>query len=321
MTDINSKGTFWLPPNASPLTGGQDALFYFVYYLSVFFFIVVVGFMVFFAVKYRKKKQNEKTADIHGHTWLEIIWSAIPAVLFVIIFAWGFWGWIKLNVVPQNALEVRVTAKKWDWSFTDVSSGAETSDLIVPVNTPIKLIMSSTDVIHGFYVPDFRINRDVLPSQYTISWFQAPKEGSHAILCTQYCGTKHSQMVRYVKVVSQEQYKKEMIAAQGAGLTPAELGKKIFLGKGACASCHDITSEKKKLVGPPLFALYGSKGKITDDSGERVVEADDAYIRESILNPNAKIVEGYTKGVMPPYQGQLNDKEIIGLIEFIKTLK
>ncbi|APJ05209.1 cytochrome c oxidase subunit II [Silvanigrella aquatica] len=311
-----------MPQNASPLTGGQDALFYFIYYLSVFFFIVVVGFMVYFAWKYRKKKEGEKTPDIHGNTKLEIIWSVIPGILFIVIFIWGFRDWVSLNQPPQDAMEVRVTGRKWDWSFLDVKTGAETSDLFVPVNKAVLLTMSSADVIHGFYVPDFRINRDVLPTMYTKLWFKAEKEGNYPILCTQYCGTKHSQMVRYVRVVSEEEYQKQMIAAQGAGLTPAQLGKKIFEGKGACASCHSVTKERTRLVGPPLYGAYGTDHKILipPSNKEETIKFDDNYIRKSILEPNYRGVPGYAL-IMPSYQGQLNDKELSALAEYIKSLK
>jgi cytochrome c oxidase subunit II len=315
------QGSFWLPQNISPMTGGQDDLFYFIYGLSVFFFIVVVGFMVYFAWKYRKKREGERTSDIRGNTKLEIIWSVIPAILFIVIFIWGFRDWIKLNVPPQDSLEVRVTGRKWDWLFTDVKTGAETSDLIVPVNKAVRLTMSSADVIHGFYVPDFRINRDVLPNQYTVLWFKAEKEGRYPILCTQYCGTKHSQMVRYVIVMSEADYEKALIAAQGSGLSPAQLGKKIFEGKGACASCHDVSKSKSRSVGPHLYGAFGEKQAIILSNGTKEnVLFDDNYIRESILNPNYRVVVGYPS-VMPSYQGQLSDKELNSLVEYIKSLK
>lgn len=318
---FSDKGTFWLPPNASPLTGGQDSLFYLIYYLSVFFFALIVGVMIWFIFKYRRKTKEQITPHIHGNTKLEIIWSVIPTVLFFIIFVWGFFDWIKLNIVPQDSMEVRVTGKKWDWLFTDSRTGAETSDLIVPVNTPVKLIMSSTDVIHGFYVPDFRINRDVLPSQYTILWFQAPEVGVHPIFCTQYCGTKHSQMVRYVKVVTQEEYEQAMVAAQGAGLTPVAYGQKVFNGKGACASCHDVSPAKKRLIGPPLFGKFDEQVTVQMPNGKtETMTFDENYIRRSILDPNFRVVIGYPS-VMPPYQGQLNDKELNSLIEYMKSLK
>ncbi len=317
---FSDKGTFWLPPNASPLTGGQDALFYVIYYLSVFFFVLIVSIMLYFAIKYRRKANDKKPPHLSGNTALEITWSIIPTLLFIGIFVWGFLGWVQLNVVPQGALEVRVTAKKWDWLFTDMKSGSETSDLIVPVDTPVKLIMTSTDVLHGFYVPDFRINKDVLPTQYTVLWFQAPELGTHPIFCTQYCGTKHSQMVRYVKVVSQEDYEKAMVAAQGLGLTPVQYGKKIFEGKGACASCHDVSSDRKRLIGPPLFSMYDKEITVKINGKTQTMKFDEDYIRRSIVDPNFREVIGYPS-VMPSYQGQLNDKDINSLIDYLKSLK
>jgi len=317
----SSVGTFWLPPNISPATGGQDSLFYFIYGLSVFFFILILGFLFYFMWKYRKKKENEPTKYIHGNTKLELFWSFIPAVLFVIIFIWGLMGWVSSNVAPQDSMVVHVTARKWDWLFTDVKTGAETSDLIVPIHKPVKLIMSSIDVIHGFYVPDFRVNRDVLPNQYTVVWFKAEQIGSYPILCTQYCGTKHSQMVRYVRVMSEPDYQKAMIAAQGAGLTPAQLGAKIFAGKGACASCHDVSAERKRVVGPPLYGSFNEKISVILANGSiETVDFDDNYIRESILDPNFRSIAGYPS-VMPSYQGQLSDKEVTAITEYIKSLK
>ena len=180
--------------------------------------------------------------------------------------------------------------------------------------------MSSVDVIHGFYVPDFRVNRDVLPNQYTVVWFKAEQIGTYPILCTQYCGTKHSQMVRYVQVMNEADYEKAMVAAQGSGLTPAQLGAKIFAGKGACASCHDISADRKRVVGPPLFGAYGEKVNISLNGSNKSVDFDDNYIRQSILDPNFRSVVGYPS-VMPSYQGQLSDKEVTAITEYIKSLK
>jgi cytochrome c oxidase subunit 2 len=321
-TDLMDKlGSFWLPPVISPETSGQDVLFYVIYYLSVFFFFLVVGFMVYFAWKYRKKP-GQVPSNIEGNTKLEIIWSVIPGILFIGIFVWGLISWIGLNIPPQEAMDVKVTARKWDWLFTDMNSGAETNDLIVPVNTPVRLIMSSVDVIHGFYIPDFRINKDVLPNQYSIVWFKAERKGIYPIYCSQYCGTKHSQMIRYVRVVDEADYLKMMEDAQGAGLSPMQLGEKLFKGKGACASCHDATQAKTRIVGPPLWGMFGtdvtydllpSKMKKTD-------KFDENYIRKSILDPNFREIDGYPN-VMPSYQGQLKEQEVDALIEYIKSLK
>lgn len=315
------KGSFWLPPNASPETGAQDHLFYFIYGLSIFFFLLVIGFMVLFALRYRRKKKGERTSDIKGNTKLEIFWSAIPAILFIFIFAWGFIDWIKLNEPPKDSLEVKVVGRKWAWSFTDVRSGNEMTDLVVPVDTPVRLVMYSTDVIHGFYVPDFRINRDVLPNQYTVLWFKANQPGEHAVLCTQYCGTRHSQMVSWIKVLPKKEYDKAMIAMQGSGLTPVQLGERLFKNK-SCLGCHDVSAQRNILVGPPLYGLFGKMHPITliPSNTKKEVLFDEQYTRESILNPNFRKIDGY-QNIMPAYQGQLSEKEILALIEYIKSLK
>ena len=316
----SSLSSFWLPEQVSPLTSGQDNLFYFIYGLSIFFFVVLVSTMILFALKYRRKKKGERTANITGNTALEILWSVIPSILFIIIFIWGFMGWLKTSIPPQNSIEVRVTARKWDWLFTDVKTGAENNDLYVPVHRPVKLIMTSLDVIHGLYLPSFRIQRDVLPNQYTVLWFQADKEGVYPVYCSQYCGTRHSQMIRFVHVISEKEYKEELVKLTSTSGSPADRGQKVFSGKGACSSCHDITSDKKRLVGPPLFGIYGEDQTVTKGGANLKIKIDDNYIRESIIDPNAKIVVGYP-GVMPSYKGQLSDKELDDLIEYIKSIK
>lgn len=315
----STSATFWLPEQISPLTSGQDHLFYFVYGLSIFFFVLIVTTMIVFAYRYRRKKKGQKTANIHGNTLIEIVWSVIPAVLFIVIFFWGFFSWLKTSIPPQDSLEVHVTARKWDWFFTDSTSGAESSDLYVPINRPVKLIMTSTDVIHGFYVPNFRIQKDVLPNQYTVLWFQAEKIGTYPIYCSQYCGTRHSQMIRFVHVLSENDYKNKIQKLSSTSGTPAERGQRIFTGKGACASCHDVSAEKKRLVGPHLYGVYGENQNVLKGGAPMTIKVDDNYIRESVLDPNAKVVATFPP-VMPSYKGQLSDKEIDDLIAYIKSV-
>ena len=317
-----TMGSFWLPPVISPETSHQDALFYFIYGLSVISFVLVIGVMCYFAWKYRKRPGNMAPSKVIENKNLEIAWIIIPALFFITIFIWGLLSWVKLNIPPQESIEVKVTARKWDWLFTDAKTGIDSSDLIVPVNVPVRLIMSSVDVIHGFYVPDFRLNKDVLPNQYSIVWFKAEKKGNYPIYCSQYCGTKHSQMVRYVRVVDQEDYVKLLQQAEGAGLTPIQLGEKIFKGKGACVSCHDVTSARTRIVGPHLFGMFGSQISYTLlPSHQRKTDTfNENYIRRSILDPNFRELDGYAN-VMPSYQGQLKEKEIDAIIEYLKSLK
>ena len=309
--------SFWLPRQGQALAANTDNLFYFIYYLCVFFFVLIISAMVYFAVKYRRKDANQRTSNIKGSHRLEIIWSVIPGILLLVIFGWGFRDWMHIVVPPANYLEVRVTGQKWNWSFDYVKDGINSPNLVVPVGHPIKLVMSSKDVSHSFFIPDMRIKRDVLPNRYTVEWFEPNEIGEHHVFCTQYCGTSHSGMLTKVRVLSEQDYA-DWIAAGGdlggAGVPLAKLGELVFNSKG-CTACHNIDGTAK--IGPALNGIYGTKVELADGSS---VEVDDNYIRESIMVPAAKVVKGFAP-VMPSFQGQLNDKQTNGLIEYIKSLK
>jgi cytochrome c oxidase subunit II len=312
------RGSFWMPPQASTVAASTDSLFYFIYYLCVIFFVLIVGAMVYFVIRYKYKPGvPEKTLDFTGNHTLEVVWSVIPGILLLVIFGWGFKDWISKVVPPNNSLEVRVTGQKWNWSFDYVSSGVNSSNLVVPEGTPVRLTMISKDVIHSFFVPAFRIKRDVLPGRYTVMWFEPMEKGEYPVLCTEYCGTSHSGMLSKVKVVPKQEYD-EWIAnggdLGGAGVPPAQLGEKLYEAKG-CNACHSLDGSAK--VGPSFKGIYGRSEVFTD--GSKGV-ADDNYLRESILMPQAKVVAGYPP-VMPSFQGQLNDKQIAAIIEYMKTLK
>lgn len=320
MTQAANTTSWWKPIQASAHAGAVDTLFNFIMYLCFFFFVLIVGAMVYFIVKYRRKGNGpERTSPIKGNHTLEIVWSVIPGILLVLIFAWGFKDWLAIAVVPANAMEVRVSGQKWNWTFTYPKEGIVSADLVVPAGQPVKLVMTSKDVLHSFYIPDFRIKRDVVPGKYSVLWFEPSEEATHQIYCTEYCGTEHSNMLSKVKVVSSAKYE-EWLANGGDedGGIPvplADKGKKLYEQRG-CVACHSIDGTNK--VGPTWKGLYGSARKFTD--GSALAAADENYIRESILVPNAKVVAGYA-GVMPSYQGQLNDKQLESIIEYIKTLK
>ncbi len=320
MAQAANTTSWWKPIQASAHAGAVDTLFNFIMYLCFFFFVLIVGAMVYFIVKYRRKGNGpERTSPIKGNHTLEIVWSVIPGILLVLIFAWGFKDWLAIAVVPANAMEVRVSGQKWNWTFTYPKEGIVSADLVVPAGQPVKLVMTSKDVLHSFYIPDFRIKRDVVPGKYSVLWFEPSEEATHQIYCTEYCGTEHSNMLSKVKVVSSAKYE-EWLANGGDedGGTPvplADKGKKLYEQRG-CVACHSIDGTNK--VGPTWKGLYGSARKFTD--GTSLAAADENYLRESILVPNAKIVAGYA-GVMPSYQGQLNDKQLESIIEYIKTLK
>ncbi len=305
----------WLPQQASTVAGTIDGLFYFILYGCFLFFLLVVLSMVFFTVKYRRKPNDPQPPVIHGNTLLEVVWIVIPTLLVIVVFFWGFSGWLQQSIPPENALEIRVTGQKWSWSYSYPREGIVTSDLRVPVGRPVKLTMHSKDVIHSFYVPAFRIKRDVIPKRYSIAWFEPTDTGEYNIFCTEYCGTSHSGMIGKIKVVSESDYS-DWVQKGGddAGAPSAEQGKKIYEAK-ACAVCHSLDGSEGN--GPSWKGKYGNKEEVT--TGENVL-IDDNYIRESIYEPNAKIVKGYAP-VMPSFKGQLTENQIQSIIEFMKTLK
>lgn len=320
MAQAANTASWWKPIQASAHASAVDGLFNFILYLCIFFFVLIIGAMVYFIVKYRRKGNGpERTSPIKGNHTLEIVWSVIPGILLVLIFVWGFKDWLAIAVVPANAMEVRVTGQKWNWTFTYAKEGIVSPDLVVPAGQPVKLVMTSKDVLHSFYIPDFRIKRDVIPGKYTVLWFDPAEEATHQIYCTEYCGTEHSNMLSKVKVLSSAKYE-EWIANGGeeggsSGVPLAEKGKRLYEQRG-CVACHSVDGSRK--VGPTWQGLFGKPHQFAD--GSTLASVDENYLRESILVPGAKVVAGYAN-VMPSYQGQLNDKQIESIIEYIKTLK
>ena len=310
-------GNLIMPPANSTMASEVDALFYFIFYTAIVFFLIVIFFTTYFIIKYRRKGDSELTTGLAHNTKLEILWTVIPTILVIIVFIWGFKTYLQMNVAPKDALEIKATGQKWFWTF-DYQNGANSlNDLIVPVGQPVKLLMSSQDVIHSFFVPDFRVKMDVLPNRYTITWFEAINEGEYDIYCSEYCGKGHSEMLGKVKVVSEKDYNQWL--AQAAvdipeGMSLEEAGAELYKSK-ACATCHSIDGSPG--VAPSFLGSYGKNEKLIDGS-EMLI--DENYIRESILNPQAKIVLGF-QPVMPTYQGVLKDRQIDALIAYIKSLQ
>jgi len=315
---MDSTGTLFLPSGSSTVSQDVDALFYFMVYASIVLLGIVVSGLIYFGFRYRRKRQEAErlTAGISHNTKLEILWSVIPTILVMIVFVWGFRVFMDMHVVPAEATEIKVTGQKWFWTF-DYPEGVNTlNELVVPVDKPVKLLMSSKDVIHSFFVPDFRIKMDVLPNRYSVTWFEATQMGEYPLFCAEFCGDGHSDMIGTVKVVSEREYAAwlEEGSYSGEGLSLADFGEALFSSK-ACITCHSI--EGKPMAGPHLNGVFGKPVPL-QDGGE--VIADENYIRESILEPQASIVAGF-QPVMPTYQGILKDREIDALIEYIKSLK
>ena len=314
---MNENGTIYLPPPSSTVAGEVDALFYFIFYASLVLFALVMMATTYFIFKYRRRGKAELTSGVAHNTKLEIAWTVIPAILVFIVFIWGFQTYLKMNVVPNDAIEIKATGQKWFWTF-DYPNGANSiNDLVVPVNQPVKLLLSSQDVIHSFFVPDFRVKMDVLPNRYTLTWFEATREGDFEIFCTEYCGKGHSEMLGYVKVMNDEDYQAWLEKSAidiPEGMSLEEAGAQLYTSK-ACITCHSV--DGRPGVAPSFKGRFGKTENMADGSS---VLIDENYLRESILNPQAKVVAEY-QPVMPTYQNVLKDRQIDALIAYIKSLQ
>jgi cytochrome c oxidase subunit 2 len=314
---MGESGSLYMPPANSTIAGDVDALFYFIFYTAIIFFLVVVSATAFFIFKYRQRGKRTLTSGVDNNIKLELLWTIIPTILVIIVFFWGFRTYLRMHVAPRDAIEIKVTGQKWFWTF-DYPDGANTvNDLYVPEGKAVKLLLSSQDVIHSFFVPDFRMKMDVLPNRYTTAWFEAVKAGEFDIFCTEYCGKGHSEMLGKVKVLTEKDYQawKEKASAEiPEGLSLEEAGKELYKSK-ACATCHSIDGTPG--VAPSFLGRFGKRETLSDGSQ---VLVDENYIRESILNPQAKVVQGF-QPVMPTFQGVLKDRQIDALIAYIKSLK
>ncbi|AXA35142.1 MAG: cytochrome c oxidase subunit 2 [Candidatus Sumerlaea sp.] len=299
------------PEQASTLAPRVDALFYYLTGVTVFFTLLIFILVVVFAVKYRRRP-GDTTAPppIHGSKALEIIWTVIPLVLVAIMFFWGAKVYHDQLRPPSDAYEVLVTGKQWMWKFQHPNGKREINDLHVPAGRPVKLTMGSEDVIHNVYVPAFRMKQDVVPGRWTRTWFNAVKPGVYRLFCNQYCGTNHSKMIGRVIVMEPREFQAWL--GDETGATPAQSGEALF-AKLACNTCHTGTSGAR---GPSLVGLFGKKVRLL---GGKEVLADENYIRESITNPSAKIVEGY-QPIMPSFQGLVTEEQLMQLTAYVKSL-
>ncbi len=309
--------TLWLPEGASTLSPEIDALFNFVNYTSLVLFLLVVGGMLYFVWKYRRRSPADRPAPFKESVVLEATWIVVPTILVLLVFTWGFQSFIKLQVAPPDAYEISAEGYQWGWNFTYPEGFSTAGEMYVPVGRPVRMIMNSTDVLHSFYIPAFRVKQDVIPGRYSSVWFEATKEGVYDIFCTEYCGTQHSGMIAKIHVVDQNEYS-EWVDSGGAGdlqeLPLPEQGR-ILAQKNACTQCHSI--DGSRMSGPTWAGLYGQQAHATS-AGAVVV--DENYLRESILMPAAKIVEGYGNN-MPSTYASLPDWQLTALIAYIKTLE
>jgi cytochrome c oxidase subunit 2 len=298
------------PEQASQVAGQVDAFYLFLVLITTFFSLLIAILILFFIVKYRQSP-DRKAVQIHGSTLLEIIWTVIPLGITMVIFVWGAVLYYHIQNPPNNSLEIYGVAKQWMWKFQHPGGQREINSLHVPIGRPVKVTLISQDVIHDFFVPAFRVKQDVLPNRYVYSWFTPSKPGTYHLFCSQYCGTNHSAMIGEVVVMQPEDYAEWLASGKAEG-SLASQGEKLFQ-EFSCTTCHRPDSGAR---GPNLQGLYGRPVRLTDN---RVVVADDNYIRESILNPNAKVVAGF-QPIMPTFQGVVSEEGLIQITEYIKHM-
>ena len=291
------------------MAGNVDALFIFLLIVSGLMTLLVFTAVVYFAARYRYRR-GVAAEQIEGSIPLELTWSIIPLGVFLVIFAWGAIVYFKGRTPPRDSTEVYVVAKQWMWKLEHAEGQREINELHVPVNRDVKLIMTSQDVIHSFFVPDFRMKQDVVPGRYTVAWFRATKPGTYHLFCTQYCGTQHSGMIGSIIVMEPAQYEAWMSGGSNAPLSTS--GEKIFAELG-CAACHQADSQGR---GPSLRGVFGKPVQLADG---RTVTVDENYLRESILDPGSKVVSGF-KPVMPTFQGIVSEEQLNALVAYVKSL-
>ncbi len=296
------------PDRASTAAGNVDALFVFLIIVSGLMTALIFAAIIYFAARYRRRR-GVFAEQIEGSTPLEITWSSIPLFVFMVIFAWGAVVYFKSRTPPRDSTEVYVVAKQWMWKLEHAEGQREINELHVPVGRDVKLIMTSQDVIHSFYIPAFRMKQDVLPGRYTVAWFRATKPGTYHLFCAEYCGTQHSGMIGSIVVQEPAQYEAWMSGGTTGPLSAT--GEKIFAELG-CVTCHRTDTQGR---GPNLQGVFGKPVQLEDG---RTLTADENYIRESILDPGAKVVKGF-KPVMPTFQGLVSEEQLNALVAFVKS--
>jgi cytochrome c oxidase subunit 2 len=297
------------PQRASTQAGNVDALYIFLLIVSGLMTLLIFTAVVYFAARYRRRR-GVLAEQIEGSTPLELTWSIIPFIVFMVIFLWGAVVYFKGRTPPRDSTEVYVVAKQWMWKLEHAEGQREINELHVPVGRDVKLIMTSQDVIHSFYVPAFRMKQDVLPGRYTVAWFRATKAGTYHLFCAEYCGTQHSGMIGSIVVQEPAQFEAWMSGGTSGPLSAT--GEKIFAELG-CVTCHRSDTQGR---GPNLQGVFGKPVLLEDG---RTVTADENYVRESILDPGAKVVNGF-KPVMPTFQGLVSEEQLNALVAYVKSL-
>lgn len=309
------------PESASSLSDQVDALYFFLIGLSAFFSTLICALVVIFSFKYRRRSAGERGAAIEGSLALELVWTIIPLGLTFGIFTWGARVYFAGVVPPSDASDLYVVGKQWMWKIQHPQGQREINDFHVPVGQAVRLTMTSEDVIHSFFVPAFRMKQDVLPGRYTRTWFRATKPGEYHLFCAEYCGTKHSGMIGTVHVMEPQDYERWLSGAL-AGEPPAETGRRLYESM-RCDTCHPVHGQPETSGGtvvprgPSLVGVFGTQVALAD-GGTALVNEE--YVRESILRPMQRVTKGY-EPLMPSYEGQLGEEQVLQIIAYLKTFK
>lgn len=300
------------PEQASTFAWQVDALYFYLIVISVAFTIPIVAAVFIFGLRYREREKYATPEEMHGSILLETVWSIIPFVISMTIFLGGAIVYYNQYRLPDDGMNVYVVGKQWMWKIQHEGGQREINELHVPVDTNVKLTMTTEDVLHDFSIPAFRTKADVVPGRYTYLWFNATKPGKYHLFCAEYCGLNHSGMGGFVYVMSKEDFAAWQ-SGNVSGQTPVEQGRDLFENKLGCASCHAGGPQQR---GAKLEGIFNKEIKLV---GGSTVVADEAYIRESILNPGSKVVEGY-QPIMPTFKGQVTEEQLLALVAYIKSL-
>jgi len=298
-------------------TEAVDPVFIFIIGVSLVLLAGITGTMIWFVIRYRRSRAPQPTSQSAGNLWLELLWTVLPTVLVLVMFYYGWAGYLTLRHLPPDGLPVTATARMWSWSFT-YANGKTSPELYVPVGKPVVVTLVSLDVLHGFYIPAFRVKRDVVPDMKNQVWFVADRPGSYDLFCSVYCGTGHSDMTTKVEALPADKFATWLQQKQEAegGASGKLDGAKLARERG-CLACHSL--DGSRLVGPTFKGLYHHATKVTRNGQQLTVTADDAYLKESILTPNAAIVDGYPP-IMPTLP-DLTGAEVEALVEFIEGVQ
>ena len=301
----------FFPHEASAHAAQVDAIYFFMVSVTAFFSLLIAGLLVFFAIKYHRRHDDEVGAAIHGSVALELLWTVIPFFITMVMFGWGAKVFFDAYRPPKGAMEIYIVGKQWMWKAQHMGGQKEINELHVPVGRAVKLTMGSEDVLHSFFIPAFRVKADVIPGRYNVLWFTPTKPGRYHLFCAEYCGTKHSGMIGWVDVMEPTDFQ-AWLGGGRASDSPAAAGEKLFQDL-VCISCHRDDAQAR---GPQLKGLFGHTVRL---QGGATAVADEAYIRESIVNPQAKIVDGFLP-IMPTFQGLVSEEQLLQLIAYVRSL-